>query len=600
MSKPLRVLIVDDSEDDALLLLRALRNGPFEPAFERVDTPTALAAALTRQAWDIIISDYSMPHFNGLAALAIVQQSALDLPFILVSGTIGEDVAVEAMKAGAHDYVMKGKPQRLASAIERELREVEVRRERKRAEGWLKYLAQYDPLTDLPNRNLLHERLDEALVSARHENQPLALLLMDLDHFKEINDTMGHQTGDLLLQEVGRRLQGALRKAATVARLGGDEFAVLLPGVNGEGAILAARELLKVLESSFLIGEIAFDARASIGIAIYPQHGDDKENLMRHADIAMYAAKRSAGGYRVYSPALDCYSPQRLARMAGLHRAIDNHQLSLAYQPKINLGTATVVGVEALARWRHPEFGLISPEEFIPMAERTGFIKPLTIWGLNSALGQARSWQEQGLNISVSVNLSPRLLHDINFPDRVVEVLETHDLAPEQLELEITENTIMADPTCSLEILTRLSRLGVALSIDDFGTGYSSLAYLKKLPVNAVKIDKSFVINMSTDSNDALIVRSIIDLAHNLGLKVIAEGVETREVWDRLVTLGCDQAQGYYMSRPLPSAEMTQWLLESPWGTPAANAHDKPLEEVVNQSLFCAKPFRWLKDFQRH
>ncbi|HEU4345585.1 MAG TPA: EAL domain-containing protein [Candidatus Binatia bacterium] len=599
MSKPLRVLIVDDSEDDALLVLRALRNGAFEPVFERVDTPEALSAALTRQRWDIVIADYSMPRFNGLSALSIVRQSALDIPFILVSGTIGEDVAVEAMKAGAQDYVMKGNTQRLVSAIERELREVEIRRERKRAESWLRYLAQYDPLTDLPNRNLLHERLDEALVKARRENQPVALLLMDLDHFKEINDTMGHQTGDLLLQEVGRRLQGALRRTATVARLGGDEFAVSLPGMDEQGAVLTARELLKILESSFLIGEIAFDARASIGIAIYPQHGDDKEGLMRHADIAMYAAKRSASGYTVYSPDLDCYSPQRLARMAGLHRAIDNKQLSLAYQPKIDLGTATVVGVEALARWRHSEFGLISPEEFIPMAERTGFIKPLTIWALNSALGQARCWQEKGLNISVSVNLSPRLLHDINFPDRVVEVLETHGLAPEQLELEITENTIMADPACSLEILTRLSRLGVALSIDDFGTGYSSLAYLKKLPVVAVKIDKSFVINMSTDSNDALIVRSTIDLAHNLGLKVIAEGVETREVWDRLVALGCDQAQGYYMSRPLPSGEMTQWLLESPWRTPRANAQEKPLEVVI-QSLFCAKPFRWLKDFQRH
>ena len=566
MSKLLRVLIVEDSENDALLLLRGLSRGGFEPEFKRVETPEAMAAALSAQPWDIIVSDYSMPHFSGLAALWVLKQSGLDLPFILVSGTIGEDVAVEAMKAGAHDYVMKGNLQRLGTAIERELREAEVRKERKQTEERLKYLAQYDPLTNLPNRNLLYERMEQALVSSRHESKPLALILMDLDHFKEINDTIGHHAGDLLLQQVGLRLQGALRKTDTVARLGGDEFGVLLPGVDEEGANLAARQLLKALEPPFVIGELTMHARASIGIAFFPTHGEDRDTLMRRADIAMYLAKQSANGYAVYSPEHDSYSPERLALIAELHRTIDNNQLFLAYQPKINLGTGTITGLEALARWQHPKIGLIPPDQFIPMAERTGFIKSLTLWGLKAALSQSRYWLQHGVGVPVSVNLSARILHDGGFPDRMEELLESYGIAPEQLELEITESVIMTDPAHALDILTRISRMGVGLSIDDFGTGYSSLAYLKKLPVNAVKIDKSFVIHMIKDQSDAQIVRSTIELAHNLGLKVIAEGIETREVWDRLVALGCDEGQGYYMSRPIGAPEMTQWLHESPWG----------------------------------
>jgi diguanylate cyclase len=504
-----------------------------------------------------------MPHFSGLAALQVLKQSDLDLPFILMSGTIGEDVAVEAMKAGAHDYVMKSNPQRLISAIERELRESEIRRERKRAEERLRYLANYDPLTELPNRNLLYERLEQALVTT---GQPLALMLLDLDHFKDINDTMGHQMGDLLLQQVGSRLQGAMRDRDTVARLEGDEFGILLPGADEEGATLVAHRILEALKPPFMVADLAVDARASVGIAISPKHGKDKDTLMRRADIAMYFAKESATGYALYSPDRDSYSPNRLALMAELHRAVENNQLFLVYQPKVDLRTARVIGLEALARWRHPEVGLIPPDQFIPMAERTGFIKSLTIWALNAALSQSRLWRQQGIEMPVSVNLSTRTLHDSNFPDHVSELLKHHGVGPEQLELEITESVIMADPAHALEILTCISHMGVALSIDDFGTGYSSLGYLKKLPVQAVKIDKSFVINMPTDPNDAVIVRSTIDLAHNLRLKVVAEGVENRNVWDRLVYLGCDQAQGYYTSPPLEAQELTKWLQESPWG----------------------------------
>ena len=571
MGKQLRALIVDASQDATLLLLHGLAHGGYEVEFERVETAEAMASAISGRTWDVVISEYTMPQFSGLEALSVLKRSGLDLPFILVSDTIGEAVAVEAIKAGAHDYVVKSQLERLTIAIERELRDIEVRKSRKRAEEWLKYTAQYDPLTDLPNRNLLYDRLEQTLVSARSKSAPFALMVMDLDRFKEINDTIGHQAGDSLLQQVGLRLQGAVRKGDTIARLGGDEFGVLLPGVDREAATLAAVKFLKAFEVPFLIAEIALNVQPSIGMAFFPQHGCDRHALMRCADIAMYLAKESASGYSIYSLERDSYSTERLALMADLHRAIDGKQLFLVYQPKVNLETGAITGVEALARWQHPKNGLIPPDEFIALAERSGFIKSLTMWGLEAASNQSRAWSAGGIDVPISVNLSARTLHDSSFPDRVEQLLKSHRIAPEQLELEITESVIMVDPARALDILKRLNCMGISLSIDDFGTGYSSLSYLKKLPVNAVKIDKSFVMHMTQDQNDAQIVRSTIDLAHNLGLKVIAEGVESQEVWDRLRALGCDQAQGYYMSRPLRAADLTQWLTESPWGRAEMN-----------------------------
>lgn len=296
MPKPLRVLLVEDSENDALLLLRALRHGGFEPQLQRVQTLDEMSARLHSQVWDVVISDYSLPHFSGLAALSTLKDSGLDVPFILVSGTIGEEVAVKAMKAGAHDYVMKGNLERLGTAIERELRDAELRRDSNRAEEQLRYLANYDPLTGLPNRNLHYERLEQALQAAHREQSPLALILLDLNDFREINDTMGHQLGDLLLKQVGPRIKGALRECDTVARLGGDEFAVLLAGANEEDATLAARKILQVLDAPFVIDDLTLDAQASLGLALFPQHGVDKDTLMRRADIAMYLAKHSASG----------------------------------------------------------------------------------------------------------------------------------------------------------------------------------------------------------------------------------------------------------------------------------------------------------------
>ncbi len=566
MATPLRVLIVEDSEDDAALLSRELRRGGYDLTYERVDTAATMIAALENQTWDIVFSDHSMPHFSGTEALAIMRERGLDLPFIFVSGTIGEDNAVAAMKVGAHDYIMKGNLKRLVPAVDRELRESKVRQERKRAEETIRHLAYYDPLTDFPNRTLLHDRLQQAIVNAQRDHRQIALLLMDLDRFKEINDTLGHRRGDILLKNVGLRIQGVLRASDTIARLGGDEFAVLLPSVDLKEPILAARKITKILEFPFDIEGLPIDVEASIGIVLYPDHGSDADSLIQRADVAMYAAKQSGSGYTVYTADQDQHSPRRLTLMAELRRAIEEGQLLLHYQPKIDLTTGGVNGVEVLGRWIHQELGVIPPDQFIPLAERTGLIKPLTGWVLDQALRQCRVWSQAGIEISVAVNLSVRNLLNPQLPDQVAELLQHHGILPGCLELEITESGIMADPERAREIVTRLNKMGVQLSIDDFGTGYSSLGYLKRLPVHWIKIDKSFVIHMVANESDAVIVQSTIDLAHNLGLKVVAEGVESQAVYDQLMDRGCDAVQGYHISPPLPAEELIRWLRESRWG----------------------------------
>ncbi len=566
MPIPLRVLIVEDSEDDAVLLSRELRRGGYELTYERVDTAAAMIAALKNQTWDIVFSDHSMPHFSGTEALAILRERGLDLPFIFVSGTIGEDNAVAAMKVGAHDYIMKGNLKRLVPAVDRELREAKVRQERTQAEETIRHLAYYDPLTDFPNRTLLHDRLQQAIVDAQGGHKQVALLLMDLDRFKEINDTLGHHRGDILLKNVGLRIQGVLRASDMIARLGGDEFAVLLPSIDHKEPVLVARKITKILEFPFDIEGLPIDVEASIGIVLYPDHGSDADSLIQRADVAMYAAKQTGSGYTIYTADQDQHSPRRLALMAELRHAIEEGQLLLHYQPKVNLATGSVSSVEVLGRWLHEEFGAVPPDQFIPLAERTGLIKPLTGWVLDQALNQCRTWYQAGIELSVAVNLSVRNLLNPQLPDQVTELLQHHSISPDRLELEITESSIMADPERAREIVTCLNKMGVQLSIDDFGTGYSSLGYLKKLPVHWIKIDKSFVIHMMANESDAVIVQSTIDLAHNLGLKVVAEGVENQGIYDRLMDLGCDTMQGYYISPPLPADELIRWLRESRWG----------------------------------
>ncbi len=433
--------------------------------------------------------------------------------------------------------------------------------DRKAQQRLLEYLALHDPLTGLPNRALLMDRLEHAISVAERQEQTMALLLLDLDRFKEINDTLGHAVGDSLLTEVGRVLAEPLRASDTIARLGGDEFAVLLPSVLGaKQANEIAERVAMAMQRPFLVDDLTLEVGVSIGIALYPDHGTDASQLLRSADVAMYVAKKDRSVFSTYDPSKDDNSVRNLAMSGELRAAMDTDQLVLYYQPKIDLATHRLTGAEALVRWRHPSYGLVPPDDFISLAEQSGMIRQLSRWVLDKSVRQLEAWHKDGLEISMAVNLSPRNLHEEDLTDAVEALLRAHPVGPEYLTLEITENAIMVDPPRVLEAIRQLKATGVRLSIDDFGTGYSSLAYLKNLPVDEIKIDKSFVVNMAEDKNDEVIVRATIDLAHNLGLVVVGEGVEGVPQMRALEALGCDFAQGFHIAKPMPVDKFMEWL----------------------------------------
>lgn len=432
--------------------------------------------------------------------------------------------------------------------------------------------AMYDLLTGLPNRSLLHDRLQHEIGLSKREHASFGVVLMDLDRFKEVNDTLGHGVGDEVLREVGRRLKEAIRAEDTVARLGGDEYVLLIHNLEPEDAALIANKIFAALNKPFHWQNQSIDLGASLGLSFYPSQCDDAGGLLRCADIAMYVAKRSGQGYALYSPDQEHTSRDDLSLKSELREAIQSDQLSLYYQPQIDHRSQRVSGLEALVRWNHPSRGLLAPDQFIPLAEDAGLIAPLTHWVLKTALAQLVALQKKGYDLTMAVNLSARNLHDMELPASILALLAESGVAPQDLILEITESAVMTNPSNGLTILTELDRMGVTLAIDDFGTGYSSLAYLKRLPVDELKIDKSFVTDMEENDNDAVIVRSTIDLAHNLGLKVTAEGVETRGAWDLLEILGCDNSQGYFMGRPMPAEKLEAWLQASAWSGAWTNA----------------------------
>jgi diguanylate cyclase (GGDEF)-like protein len=424
----------------------------------------------------------------------------------------------------------------------------------------LEYQALHDSLTDLPNRTLLHDRLQQAILTAQREDRPLALLILDLNGFKDVNDTFGHHLGDVLLQQVGPRISALLRESDTVARLGGDEFAVVLPTADNEaGAVLAARRLLKALEEPFVIEDRRLEVGGSVGIAITPQHGTDPATLMRRADIAMYVAKRAQSGFAVYSPELDRHSPARLALMGELRTALQADTLLLHYQPQVSLPAGEVIAIEALIRWQHPRHGLMSPEEFLSVAEETGLIGAVSDWALNATLAQARNWAPRW-PLPVAVNLSLQNFQDPKLPEFIASLLARHSVAPGLLKIEVTETALVADAKRSEATVARLREMGVKVAIDDFGIGFSSLSFLKQLGLDELKIDRSFVSDITPGADGIAIIRSAIELGHSLGMVVIAEGVETKETWDVLVELGCDAAQGYLVTRPLTARQLNRWL----------------------------------------
>jgi diguanylate cyclase (GGDEF)-like protein len=437
-----------------------------------------------------------------------------------------------------------------------------------RREEQIAYQAFHDTLTGLPNRASLQKRLAESLEKARHSRQPLSLMMLDIDRFKEINDTMGHATGDMLLIEVGRRLRATLRPGDILARFGGDEFVAVLHDIDGAEMDTLAERIAAIVSLPLRAGSMELVLDASIGLAQFPQHGERAEELLRRADIAMYDAKQSHKPFKFYEEGRDAVHLYRLSLLNDLRRAIGNEELELYYQPSVGLQQRKDHHVEALLRWTHPQHGAISPSDFIPLAEQSGLIRTITDWVLHEAIKQCAAWSDMGLDVGVAINLSAVDLSSGYLPDLLAMHLGRYGVEPQRITLEITETAVMRDAANSLEVLNRLKACGVQLAIDDFGTGYSSLSHLKRLPVDVLKIDKSFVMDMARDEDDAVIVRSTIELAHNMGLRVVAEGVENKESLAMLTELKCDSVQGYLISLPLALEQATQWLRQA---TPSAS-----------------------------
>jgi len=432
--------------------------------------------------------------------------------------------------------------------------------ERKAMEQTLIHQTLHDALTGLPNRALFKDRVDQAVRSARRQGRSFALLLLDLDRFKDLNDTCGHHYGDLLLQQLGDRLNGLLRPSDTVARLGGDEFAVVLPGADERGAVFVAAKIRQALATPFQLDDQTFRIDASIGIALYPHQGQDITTLLRHADVAMYLAKRGSTGHQVYSPEHDQYSPARFQLTNDLRQALDGTGLLLHYQPKIDVRSGAIHGVEALVRWQHPMRGLLQSDEFIPLSEQVGLIKPLSTWVIREIIRQQQVWREAGLNLDVAVNLSSTSFQDWELVETLTRLIQAAPTAGPALTLEITEGAVVTDPDRAFAILTRLHELGVRLSLDDFGAGYASLTHLKSLPLDEIKIDCAFVMDMREQENNAYMIASVVGLSHHLKRLVVAEGVEDQETLDLLSGLGCDLAQGYFFSKPLPASKLERWI----------------------------------------
>ncbi len=672
----LRVLLVEDSEDDAALTLHQIAKGGYELIHLRVDNEGDMRAALAEQAWDLILCDYNLPGFSGLAALELLHESGLDIPFIIISGAIGEETAVEIMKLGAHDYIMKDNLVRLVPAIERELREAGERRARRRAEEdlrlaakvfeasaegimitdadsrilrvnrafteitgyaaeevigktprtiasglhdsdfyrhmwdsineqgfwhgeildrrkngeiypeWLtisavrdgrdrvthyiggftdlsqqrkaeeriQHLIHYDALTDLPNRVLFREFFQDAMRAARRGGTRMAFLHLDLDRFIKINDSLGHQVGDRILRQVGRRLMGIVRNQDMVARYGGDEFIIAMTNLQTMEEVSAfSRLLLDHFTEPFRDDGREIFLTPNIGVAIYPDHAQHYDELIKFADIALHHAKRPGGAHvELYREAMNREAMARLNLESDLRRALEREEFRLHYQPQVDIASGRVIGAEALLRWQRADGRMVLPEEFIPLLEETGLIIPVGRWVLRQACLDRKRWGQAGLGrIPIAVNLSPCQFHDRQLVSMIRTVLEETSTPSRSLELEITESSVMDDPDFALSTLEILHQMGIRVAIDDFGTGYSSLSYLKRFPIDVLKVDRSFVTGLPHDEDDAVIIDMIIALAHRLKLCVIAEGVETEEQLHFLQRLGCDRAQGYIHGRPM-------------------------------------------------
>ncbi len=571
--EPLKILIAAARPDERGALQRALAESTLNLDVNGADARELAVAALTAGTYDCAFFDTGLSHEAGVDTLGELYHAGIDTPIIMIDGERPENMMIELLEAGAADCLKPSEisADRVSRSLLSAIRTSRAEKQAAEAEAKLTHLSIYDPLTALPNRALFLDRLDQGVALSKRENRQVAVLMMDLNGFREVNATLGHAVGDELLAEVAKRLQAVTRESDTLARIGGDEFAELLPsGATDGGAIKAAERAIEALKDPLTIQGHRLATGISIGIALFPTHGSDASTLMRHADTAMFAAKRNATGYAVYFGQVaeddDETHVRQLSLSGDLRHAITQNQLLLNYQPKVTFTPPRIAGVEALLRWNHPQHGLVTPDVFIPLAEQTGIIEPLTGWVLDAALKQYREWLESGLDIPVSVNLSPVTLHDRSFSDQIARLLEKWSVPARGLVLEITESAIISDVARATETVDKLHEMGVRISIDDFGTGYSSLAYIRRLRVSEIKVDKSFVLNMREINDDAVIVRSIVDLGRNLGLSVVAEGIEDVETWKLLETLQCTEAQGYFISRPMDAVSLRQWTEESDYG----------------------------------
>jgi len=556
-------LLIEDNPGDARLLKELLAEEPAAPfRIICVDRLQRGLELLSTEKIDVLLLDLSLPDSHGLETFAKAYAHAPKVPIIVLTGNDDHALALLAVKAGAQDFLFKGK-------LDRELliRSMQYSIERKRYQEQLEHQANYDVLTGLPNRNLLQDRLKRAVFAQRNA-RPIAVVFIDLDHFKFINDSLGHTQGDKLLAIIAERLASIVREGDTVARLGGDEFVLVLNDQNKEDVIFRAmqRVLNKVSEPMTIDGQELY-ITCSAGVSLYPADAPDVETLLKNADVAMYRAKEHGrNNFQFYTPEMNDLANERLALEHSLRRALERNELLLHYQPKVNLETGMIVGAEALLRWQHPEWGLIAPERFIPIAEETGLIVQIGAWVIRTACNQARLWQDAGLPpVVMSVNLSARQFRQESFVKVVTQILHETGLKPEQLEMELTESMLMHNANAAISILAGLKSIGVRLSLDDFGTGYSSLSYLSRLPIDTLKIDRSFVqhIGDQDECDNGILAQAIISLGHSLNLTVIAEGVETGEQLQFLKAHQCDEVQGFYFCKPTVAGEFAKMLAES-------------------------------------
>jgi diguanylate cyclase (GGDEF)-like protein len=567
-TKKPRVLIIDDEEQIRNLLIDVLGS-----AYDCSDAGSAeeALAALSEHTFDLVISDIDMGAMSGLELVPHVHSRSPDTVVVMISGNQDIGFAIEALRVGAFDYITKPIDLRhVEASVERALNHCNLLKEKRRYKEQLEvllqertaqvdWLAYYDTVTKLPNRALFEDRLTQAVSVAKAAHQSLGVLFISLDQFKKVNDSLGHGPGDILLREFAERLKSCISRSDTVARFGSDEFALLRTQIDGtKDLIETIASLSQVLKFSFDLPGHELFATASVGVSLFPLDGEDCQTLLKNAGAALYKAKRSGGAnYQFFTADMHELATKRLELESNLRRAIQNEEFLLHYQPRVSVDSLTITGLEALIRWQHPQLGLIPPSEFIPLAEDTGLIVPIGEWVLRTACLQGQRWRDQGFApVQIAVNISARQFHDQDLSQTVIRILEETGLSPKYLELELTESSIMQDAEFASEMLNRLKSMGINLSIDDFGTGFSSLASLKRLPIDALKIDRSFVKEATTDPDDAQLVMAIITLAHNLRLKVTAEGVETEEQLRFLQLLRCDEIQGYFFSKPLPAEKL--------------------------------------------